>query len=1552
MTLYWNKLQDIYGDFDNDYGPVDNGGSNISLSPDGFRLAIFVPAITSGSITHTGLVNIYQWGGTSWDKLGTISGDFGTGTNDTVVSLSYIGTRVAIGNKYGIVAGRVSVYEYDGTSWKLLGGTFVNDDSVIGLRIGQWVSLSYDGSRVAIGSPYSNGGGTVSGSVSIYEYNETSWELFGSTIDGDKDNEISGYSVSLSSDGSRVAIGSPYFSDNLIARGRVSIYEYNEGSYLWVPLGDKIDGDYDGNVSGFSVSLSPDGLRVAIGSPYSNGGGTGSGSVTVYEYDGSSLWVPLGDTIYGDGESDNMGTSVSLSYDGSRVAIGAPFNGGSGDTGSGHVIVYEYNGTSTSWEPLGDDIYGEESNENSGFRVSLSSNGSRVAIGAPRSSGGGTDRGRVSVYALQIEPDPLPYPKIYLDSDLSRNKIYIGDYDIGEYDITQTKFSILSDKLVIAYLDQATHINVFGLIKDTIVSYDDHEYSDVHLNYNGDTLIGVRNNGTAELDYLTISSGIITRIVEPLHTDLDNSLDMISMSEDGTMVLLCVNNTVYFYRIYDNTIVRSVVYKSGSDVKSISLSRDGRHIAIGLSHTDITSYLINNGKVITYIVSPDGDTFLESGHITGKWGNERLGSSVSFNTDGTELVVGIPGYRRFYYHGTSAHPIALHNNGAVRKYIYDNGWNEDYTINNPVENDSSGTFGTNVILSPNGENMMVLDTDNGIYSIQNTTTTSIGTVDTPYQIEFFGNVPYSITNDGITSIYNTTIVQWEAKYINSGIGIGDYINTENIDEDYFYITSLSSDGRKLAVSQRKKLDEYDKLVIIYILNAANEWVYDSNISASDVLYSDLTPTDFDISEFSDNKCFHHKLSGDGNTFIYGFNKVDSNDITLSAYTFVFKYKNKRWVVTAVLEKPQEGLDTYLQDQSITNNGQIYAASCDDRTDTSSSSIFIFLLNADGQRINSNNEEYDAGLFNGPNITITNVDNGFSIALNGDATLDSPWVTLAVSSVVLGSTYDITIYKIPNSKITSAYGTPVTYNTTSGSRRHIITSNPGPEVHLYDDINTYTMRMNQIFNLNYDSLYRHTIDISDDGNTIALSNIRNGNHNLNYTTVIRSETVSYPGYYTIIYTFDNIYYSTHNNLYLNWGWHLRISGDGTTIVMGTNGGAFKQATSANPYAIVYKYLNNVWKRIDYDYNSMFDSTSDVVAVDTPDLGGQNAYPSISKDGNTVAVGIYFNNNAFKVGDYYHDPNRAFVLVYNIKGDTNIDTNTISYDMITTSTSVITSLETIISISSNSSFVAIATRNNVHLYDSVHYGYVYDLLSDCKRYRDIFNVTLNPSGGYIAIEYHTYISIFSIRFNKMVLMTTIDNNYVNSRDLVWTTNGKLVIGTQNGIILYNLTTRNINRYDNARSTIYRIVDDSDVFNYNGTLNLYHYVNGTSNNYTISTSLHTLQHFPGQTDKFVGGIPDERKIIIYSLTSSVQPDEGTITNALYSGFGKEIVIKSFSDSITRIFVSCDNYIHIYDYEDGDYKYYRPFTKDDVFQVKYDATGIFVSDNDERKSLSFKSI
>ena len=105
----------------------------------------------------------------------------------------------------------------------------------------------------------------------------------------------------------------------------------------------------------------------------------------------------LGSDIDGEAAGDYSGYSVSLSSDGSTVAIGAHSNDGNGTT-SGHTRIYKWNGS--SWNQLGSDIDGEAAGDYSGVSVSLSSDGSTVAIGAHSNDGNGSDAGHVRVFSI------------------------------------------------------------------------------------------------------------------------------------------------------------------------------------------------------------------------------------------------------------------------------------------------------------------------------------------------------------------------------------------------------------------------------------------------------------------------------------------------------------------------------------------------------------------------------------------------------------------------------------------------------------------------------------------------------------------------------------------------------------------------------------------------------------------------------------------------------------------------------------------------------------------------------------------------------------------------------------------------------------------------------------------------------------------------------------------------------------------------------------------------------------------------------------------------
>ena len=176
-------------------------------------------------------------------------------------------------------------------------------------------------------------------------------------------------------------------------------------------LGSDIDGEATDDNSGSSVSLSSDGTRVAIGAPGHDGGGSNSGHVRIYDWNGTA-WAQAGSDIDGEATDDGFGASVSLSSDGTRVAIGATNNDGTGSN-AGHVRVYDW--TNGAWVQAGSDIDGKAEYDRSGSSVSLSSDGTRVAIGAPYNDGSFSNAGHVRVHSMSTSspgsaPAPAPAP--------------------------------------------------------------------------------------------------------------------------------------------------------------------------------------------------------------------------------------------------------------------------------------------------------------------------------------------------------------------------------------------------------------------------------------------------------------------------------------------------------------------------------------------------------------------------------------------------------------------------------------------------------------------------------------------------------------------------------------------------------------------------------------------------------------------------------------------------------------------------------------------------------------------------------------------------------------------------------------------------------------------------------------------------------------------------------------------------------------------------------------------------------------------------------------
>ena len=143
-------------------------------------------------------------------------------------------------------------------------------------------------------------------------------------------------------------------------------------------IGSTIYGAVADDTFGHSVASSDNGNIIAIGAPHNDDNGDGSSHVKVFEYIGN-VWIQKGSTLIGDEASIYSGFSLSLSSDGLTLAIGAKNKTLVGNNNIGYVVVYEF--TNGNWiQKGGNFIAGEAAEDQFGWSVSLSSNGNRIAI--------------------------------------------------------------------------------------------------------------------------------------------------------------------------------------------------------------------------------------------------------------------------------------------------------------------------------------------------------------------------------------------------------------------------------------------------------------------------------------------------------------------------------------------------------------------------------------------------------------------------------------------------------------------------------------------------------------------------------------------------------------------------------------------------------------------------------------------------------------------------------------------------------------------------------------------------------------------------------------------------------------------------------------------------------------------------------------------------------------------------------------------------------------------------------------------------------------------
>lgn len=389
-SAQWDQIgQDIDGMSDTEWY-----ANSISLNGDGTVVAIGCPGYSTNNLF--GQVRVYRNDNNNWIQIGNDieNGDEGDSLGWSV-SLNEDGTIVAVGAPQFGGDGYVRVFENQTGNWIQIGNTITDTD--FRGHVGYSVDISASGTTVAISAPNSlnGGGGSDNGRVRMYSLQGGTWTQAGNNIDGTSSTN-SGGTISLNADGSIVAIGDSIKNAGNGFEGEARVFQNQAG--LWVQIGQNLNGDEDDNF-GSDVSLSSDGLTLAVSATQSESNGAETGYTKVFSYD-SDTWNLKGTTILPDSQAKLFGTSLDLNGNGDKMVVADLYYNIPSETRAGKIHAYEF--SSNDWQELGEGVEGVVMIDFFGMATSISTDGSTVSGSGRFSENLGFGFGRVEVYGVPI----------------------------------------------------------------------------------------------------------------------------------------------------------------------------------------------------------------------------------------------------------------------------------------------------------------------------------------------------------------------------------------------------------------------------------------------------------------------------------------------------------------------------------------------------------------------------------------------------------------------------------------------------------------------------------------------------------------------------------------------------------------------------------------------------------------------------------------------------------------------------------------------------------------------------------------------------------------------------------------------------------------------------------------------------------------------------------------------------------------------------------------------------------------------------------------------
>ena len=456
VRVYKNDSSDVDAAWTLDYEVVEaNGWSGfagasrninyeVALNSTGDAFVLGQPSDTA--YTGQGRIALYNKHNGVWTKRGdsdkTINGYYGwsldmNSTGDVIIACAYGSNKAIVFNRnyeasyeqtpqYGYIpnVGNLTVMGdcsvngvFNGLPAKISDATFNNDVIMQNRLFVNTSDLSYNGitgySAGSYGGPYSltttyegtsdatkastpficinqNGthavapikGNSNKGGIQIFELDGNSWVLRREFLNSTA-GYYHGYGVKISADASVIALGQPGYNS---FAGRVYIYTYDVNSPYTLTAVKTFEGDSETTSLGQTIALNSAGTMVVAGS---------NGQTRTYTYDGTN-WNELSALrITGPSASVFSYRDIALTPDNNYLAVSADEY----SSKRGLIRVYQYNSVDPSWNQIGSDLVGANSNIKFGNKLAISDDGTML-VGASPGRGLYANSGFVNIYDL------------------------------------------------------------------------------------------------------------------------------------------------------------------------------------------------------------------------------------------------------------------------------------------------------------------------------------------------------------------------------------------------------------------------------------------------------------------------------------------------------------------------------------------------------------------------------------------------------------------------------------------------------------------------------------------------------------------------------------------------------------------------------------------------------------------------------------------------------------------------------------------------------------------------------------------------------------------------------------------------------------------------------------------------------------------------------------------------------------------------------------------------------------------------------------------------